>query len=164
MRLGAKPRSLSLETHTHFLHILSAGLQTWLCLRFTWGTFQTPGQPHTHRDRSSREGAQVFTEVTRMAGHQPVTRMWVPQTSGSVEMEVLVVKSVQPFSIPWTVACQAPLSMGFSRSGYWSGLPLPSPGNLPNPGLLHCRVSPKVKREREHPSIEPDARPSGFPK
>ena len=47
---------------------------------------------------------------------------------------------------PWTVACQAPLSMGFSRQEYWSGLPFPSPGifltqelNLCLPHLLHCR-------------------------
>ena len=43
------------------------------------------------------------------------------------------------FAIPWTVACQAPLSMGFPRQEYWSGLPFPSPGVLPDPGLLHCR-------------------------
>ena len=36
---------------------------------------------------------------------------------------------------PWTVARQAPLSMGFSRQEYWSGLPFPSPGDLPNPGI-----------------------------
>jgi len=36
---------------------------------------------------------------------------------------------------PWTVACQAPLSMGFSRQEYWSGLPFPSPGDLPAPGI-----------------------------
>ena len=36
---------------------------------------------------------------------------------------------------PWTVACQAPLSMGFSRQEYWSGLPCPPPGNLPDPGI-----------------------------
>ena len=35
----------------------------------------------------------------------------------------------------WTVACQTPLSMGFSRQEYWIGLPFPSPGNLPNPGM-----------------------------
>ena len=34
---------------------------------------------------------------------------------------------------PWTVACQAPLSMGFSRKEYWSGLPFPPPGDLPDP-------------------------------
>ena len=36
---------------------------------------------------------------------------------------------------PWIVACQAPLSMEFSRQEYWSGLPFPSPGDLPNPGI-----------------------------
>ena len=47
------------------------------------------------------------------------------------------------FATPWTVAHQAPLSVGFSRQEYWSGLPCPSPGNLPhpdqgsNPGLLN---------------------------
>ena len=36
---------------------------------------------------------------------------------------------------PWIVARQAPLSMGFSRQEYWSGLPFPTPGDLPNPGM-----------------------------
>ena len=39
------------------------------------------------------------------------------------------------FVIPWTVACQAPLSMGFSRQEYWSRLPCPPRGDLPNPGI-----------------------------
>ena len=38
-------------------------------------------------------------------------------------------------AIPWTVARQAPLYMGFPRQEYWSGLPFPSPGNIPNPGM-----------------------------
>ena len=42
---------------------------------------------------------------------------------------------VHLFAILWTLACQASLSMGFSRQEYWSGLPFPSPGNLPNPGI-----------------------------
>ena len=37
--------------------------------------------------------------------------------------------------IPWIVVCQAPLSMGFSKQEYWSGLPFPSPGDLPDPGI-----------------------------
>ena len=36
---------------------------------------------------------------------------------------------------PWTVARQAPLSMGFSRQEYWSGVPFPPPGDLPDPGI-----------------------------
>ena len=39
------------------------------------------------------------------------------------------------FATLWTVAHQAPLSMGFSRQEYWSGLPFPSPGDLPDPGI-----------------------------
>ena len=36
---------------------------------------------------------------------------------------------------PWTVACQAPLALGFPRQEYWSGLPFPTPGNRPDPGI-----------------------------
>ena len=39
------------------------------------------------------------------------------------------------FETLWTVACQAPLSMGFSTQEHWSGLPFPPPGDLPNPGI-----------------------------
>ena len=42
---------------------------------------------------------------------------------------------VRLFATPWTVAHQAPLSMEFSRQEYWSGLPFPSPGDFPNPGI-----------------------------
>ena len=53
------------------------------------------------------------------------------------------------FVIPWTVAHQAPLSMGFSRQGRWSGLPFPSPGDLPNPGI-----------EPGSPTLQADSLPS----
>ena len=39
------------------------------------------------------------------------------------------------FATSWTVACQAPLSMGFPRLEYWGGLPFPTPGDLPDPGI-----------------------------
>ena len=42
---------------------------------------------------------------------------------------------VHLFATSWTLAHQAPLSMGFSRQEYWSGLPFPTLGNLPNPGI-----------------------------
>ena len=45
------------------------------------------------------------------------------------------VSCIQLFASPWTVAHQAPLSMGFSRQEYWSGLPFPSPGDLLDPGI-----------------------------
>ena len=50
---------------------------------------------------------------------------------------------VRLFTTPWTIACRAPLSIGFSRQEYWSRLPFPSPGDLPDPGVEprspHCR-------------------------
>ena len=47
----------------------------------------------------------------------------------------LVAKLHPTLATPWTVACQAPLSMGFSRQQYWSELPFPSPVDLPDPGI-----------------------------
>ena len=55
---------------------------------------------------------------------------------------------VRLFVTPWTVALQAPLSMGFSRQEYWSGFPCPPSGNLPDPGIepmsLDSLMSPAV--------------------
>ena len=70
-------------------------------------------------------------------------------------LDIYIVKSlsrVQPFVTPWTVACQAPLSIGFSRQEYWSRLPFLSPGDLPNPGI-----------ELRSPTLQADALPSEPP-
>ena len=56
------------------------------------------------------------------------------------------------FVTPWTVACQAPLSMGFLRQEYWSGLPCPPPADLPNPEL-----------ELVSPALQADSLPSEPP-
>ena len=53
------------------------------------------------------------------------------RTSGGV----LVAQSCPTPATPWTVAHQAPRSMGFFSQEYWSGLPFPSPGDLPDPGI-----------------------------
>ena len=58
----------------------------------------------------------------------------------------LVAKSCPTLMTPWTVACQAPLSMGFFRQEYWSGLPFPSLGDLPNRGI-----------ETESPALQADS-------
>ena len=50
-------------------------------------------------------------------------------------MKVLVAQPCLTLATPWTVACQAPLSKGFSKQKYWSGLPCPSPGDLPHPEM-----------------------------
>ena len=48
---------------------------------------------------------------------------------------VQLLSCVQLFATPWTVACQAPLTTEFFRQKYWSELPFPPPGDLPNPGI-----------------------------
>ena len=58
-----------------------------------------------------------------------------PQEGRKRGGDSLVAKSCPTLATPWTVAHQAPLSMGFSRQEYLSGLPFPSPGDLPNPGI-----------------------------
>ena len=55
-----------------------------------------------------------------------------------MKVKVKSLSRVQLFVTPWTVAYQAPPSMGFSRQGYWSALPFPSPVDLPNPGIEPC--------------------------
>ena len=56
-------------------------------------------------------------------------------THGSWKVKVKLLTRVRLFVTPWTVAHQAPPSMGFSRQEHWSGLPFPSPGDLANPGI-----------------------------
>ena len=52
-----------------------------------------------------------------------------------MKVKVKPLSRVRLFVTPWTVACQAPPSVEFSRQEYWSELPFPSPGDLPNPGI-----------------------------
>ena len=69
--------------------------------------------------------------------------LWQSDTSQS---EVKSLSRVRLLATPWTVAYQAPPSMGFSRQEYRSGLPFPSPGDLPDPGI-----------EPTSPAFQPDA-------
>ena len=69
-----------------------------------------------------------------------------------MKVKVKLLSHVGLFATPWTVARQAPLSVGFSRHNYWSGLPFPSPGDLPNPGI-----------KPGSPALQADALPSEPP-
>ena len=53
----------------------------------------------------------------------------------TLKVKVKSLSRVQLFATPWTIAHQAPPSMEFSRQEYWSGVPFPSPGDLPDPGI-----------------------------
>ena len=69
-----------------------------------------------------------------------------------VKVKVKLLSPVWLFATPWTVAYQVPPSMGFSRQECWSGLPFPSPGDLPNPGI-----------KPRSPALQADALPSEPP-
>ena len=74
----------------------------------------------------------------------------------NVKVKVKSLSRVWLFVTPWTVAYKAPPSMGFSRQEYWSGLPFPSPGDLPDPGI-----------EPRSPALQKDslpAEPQGKPR
>ena len=69
---------------------------------------------------------------------------------------------VQLFATPWTVAYQALPSMGFSRQECWSGLPFPSPGDLPDPGIepgsptLQAESLPAEPQGKPKQMVEPN--------
>ena len=67
----------------------------------------------------------------------------------AIEKKVKSLSHVGLFATPWTVACQAPPSRASSRQVYWSGLPFPSPGDLPNPGI-----------KPRYPALQADSLPS----
>ena len=93
-----------------------------------------------HRFAKSQAQLRDWTELNLDSKSVSITttgllsrvRLWDP-TDGSPPGSAL--RPVQLFTTPWTVAHQTPLSMGFSRQEYWSGLPFPSPGDLPDPEI-----------------------------
>ena len=69
-------------------------------------------------------------------------------------LKVKSLSRVRLFATPWTIAYQASPSMGFSRQEYWNGLPFPSPGDLPDPGIKPG--SPALEADAltsEHPGV-----------
>ena len=75
--------------------------------------------------------------------------MLISRESGGGGGGGLVAKSCLTLVTPWTVAFQAPLSMGFSRQEFWSGLPCLPPGDLPDPGI-----------EPRSPALQADSLPT----
>ena len=84
-----------------------------------------------------------------------------PDTTKCLEGKGITLRHVRLFVTPWTVACQAPLSMEFSRQEHWSGLPFPSPRDLPNSGM-----EPSLLRRRQvlHHLSHQGSPPSEWPK
>ena len=74
-------------------------------------------------------------------------------------MKVKSLSRVRLFVTPWTVAHQAPPSMGFSRQEYWSGLPFPSPGDLSDPGIEPRSPALQADALSSEPPGKPDTEP-----
>ena len=83
-------------------------------------------QTHVHL-KSLAQALDCFVLVHILLYMTSVTLIW--------KVKVKSLSRVRLFATPWTIAYQASLSMGFSRQEYWSGVPFPSPGDLPVPGI-----------------------------
>ena len=82
------------------------------------------------------ESSLVLLVITKtlLQQHKKRLNTWT-SPDGQYQQQLHSLSRVWLFATPWTVAHQASLSMGFSRQEYWSGLPFPSPGDLPDPGI-----------------------------
>ena len=84
------------------------------------------------------EGVTAIDQLQELLGRFPCLSWALRKTLASSDANekqcVCMLSRARLFATPWIVACQAPLSMEFSRREYWSGLSFPSPGDLPNPG------------------------------
>ena len=137
------------KTHVHQVgdaiqpsHLLSSPSPATFNLSQNQGLFQWVS--------SSHQVAKVLEFQLQHQSFQWIFRAGFPL--GWVKVKVKSLSRVWRFAPPWTVAYQASLSMAFSRQEYWSGLPFPSPGDLPDPGI-----------EPRSPASEADALPSEPP-
>ena len=106
---------------------------------------ESPGLRHRERKSSSNKMAaglsQMVARQSKMAiknhntEHRVKTHTYKPGSPHLSESESEVAQSHPTLCDPWTVAHQAPLSMGFCRQEYWSGLSFSSAGDLPDPGI-----------------------------
>ena len=104
--------------------VLPMNVQDWFPLGWTgWISLQSKGLLRVFSS-TTVEKHQFFSAQPSLWSHSHIC------SSSS-----LVAKSCLTLATPWTIALQVPLSVGFSRQEYWSGLPYPSPGDLPDPGI-----------------------------
>ena len=81
----------------------------------------------------SLHGKGGFVNVIKLKDLE--TEIILDYSGGSKVITGVFIRGMELFATPWTVAYRVPPSMGFSRQEYWSGLPFPSSGGLPNPGM-----------------------------
>jgi len=116
--------------------IFQARILKWVAISFCWPSFQ-------HRDRTciSCIGRQILYHCTTWKTLKKNRSFYcTPKTNTTLLINYgggrgLVAQSCPTLVTLWTVACQAPPSMGFPRQEYWSGFPFLSPGDLPHPEI-----------------------------
>ena len=141
---GQRQWALSLNLRTLELHCLSlfplpGGLAGWST--FVWDAV-----------------CQGLQYQTRYCKHE--NRLWMDRTlRPGLPLVPSHFSCVRLFATLWIIACQAPLSMGFSRQEYWSGLPCPPPRALPDPGIKLASPAPRALQE-DFLSIQPPGKPS----
>ena len=94
------------------------------------------GKPHGENYDADSSGSAI--KSCHMENYKSFEKQFLARCGSWYRQRKVKVKSlsrVRLFATPWTVAYQAPPSMGFSRLECWSGLPFPSPGDLPDPGI-----------------------------
>ena len=139
---------------TFFLYCLIEHIWTWNC---GWLRANLLANSNIYQKNKERKGWKFYI-ITYMHGYLRnsgvdlyLSRTWsltdINISAGCVCVCACAFSHVQLFATPWTVTCQASLSMGFPRQEYWNGLLFPTPGNLSNPGikpvslcLLHWQV------------------------
>ena len=120
--------------------ILQAGTLEWVAISFSkawkWKV-QVKSLSRVRRYDTWAAVNKIINNQKLQTHRRPSGEEWTADCGPSTQWSVVVSRSVASDSsvTPWIVACQAPLSMSFSRQEYWNGLPFPPPGNLLNPGM-----------------------------
>ena len=129
-------------------------LSSFICW-WTFGCFQSGSVMYKDNFLTTPWSVWELSSWTRDQAHTPALEAWSLTHWTTRESEKVKVKSfshVQLFGTPWTITYQAPQSVGFSRPEYWSGMPFPSPGDLPDQGI-----------EPGSPTLQADSLPSEPP-
>ena len=121
---SSRPQEYSLQAPLS-MGILQTRILEWVAYPFSRGS-----SPPRNQTRVLLDCRQILYQLSYQGKLQGLDARFFYRSR-----KCPLLSCVQHFETPWTVALQAPLSIGFSRQEYWSGLPFPSPGYLPDPGI-----------------------------
>ena len=122
----------------HGASLVAQSVKSLFAMQKTWGSIPASGRSHGEGNSNPLQYSCLGNPMDRGAwqptvhGVARVGYNWVTKLTYR-PMKVKSLSRVRLFTTPWTVAHQAPPSMGFSRQEYWSGLPFPSPGESSRP-------------------------------